>query len=53
MQLGVKDRNGLGLGLHISKMLVESHGGKLWVESKFGDGSTFFISITATDLNAL
>ncbi len=49
-QLGSKDRNGLGLGLHISKMLVESHGGKLWVESQFGYGSTFFVSIPAMDL---
>ncbi|MGE0633359.1 MAG: ATP-binding protein, partial [Pseudobdellovibrionaceae bacterium] len=38
-QLGSKDRNGLGLGLYISKMLVEAHGGKLWVESQLGIGS--------------
>ncbi|MGE3974548.1 MAG: sensor histidine kinase [Bdellovibrionales bacterium] len=40
-QLGSKDRRGLGLGLHISKMLVEAHGGKLWVDSKLGEGSVF------------
>ena len=44
-QLGSKDRRGLGLGLHISKMLVEAHGGKLWVESKLGEGSLFSIKL--------
>ncbi len=36
---------GLGLGLPISKMLVELHGGKIWVNSKFGEGSVFGFSI--------
>ncbi len=44
-QLGSKDRSGLGLGLHISKMLVETQGGKMWVESKLGEGSTFYIKL--------
>ena len=44
-QLGSKDRTGLGLGLYISKMLIEAHQGQLWVQSKIGEGSTFFFSL--------
>lgn len=44
-QIGSKDRRGLGLGLYISKVLVEAHGGKLWVESSADKGSTFCIQL--------
>jgi PAS domain S-box-containing protein len=37
--------SGLGLGLSISRSIVEAHGGKLWVEDNPGGGSTFRFSI--------
>jgi signal transduction histidine kinase len=37
--------SGLGLGLSLSKRLVELHGGQIWVKSKKGKGSTFGFSI--------
>lgn len=44
-QLGNKDRRGLGLGLYISKTLVESHHGKIWATSKPGEGSIFCFTL--------
>jgi len=37
--------HGLGIGLPLSKMLVELHGGRIWFESEKGIGSTFSFSI--------
>ncbi|MEL7561788.1 HAMP domain-containing sensor histidine kinase [Dehalogenimonas sp. 4OHTPN] len=49
-QSGGEKLSGLGLGLALSKMIIELHGGRVWVESEPGHGATFGLALpTAAD----
>ena len=41
----ITDKSGLGLGLYISAEIVKQHGGRIWVESETGKGSTFYVAL--------
>jgi signal transduction histidine kinase len=45
--------NGLGLGLYISRLIVEAHGGRIWCDSKVGEGSRFSFAVPIDGAAAL
>lgn len=50
---GLRQGGGTGLGMPISKSLAEAHGGRLWLDSAAGKGSTFYVAlpVKAENLN--
>lgn len=43
--ISANEVSGLGLGLFITKQIVDSHSGKIWVDSELGKGATFFVEL--------
>jgi signal transduction histidine kinase len=44
-ETGMRQGEGTGLGLPISRKLTEAHGGRMWVESRPGEGATFYAAL--------
>ncbi len=46
--VSTKGEEGMGMGLAISRSIIEAHGGRLWAESELGSGCQFFFSLPTT-----
>ena len=44
-QLDKSDRQGVGLGLYIARCVVQAHGGRIWAESKLGEGTRVYFTM--------
>jgi len=44
---------GMGIGLYISKRIVEAHGGRIWVSSEVGQGSTFYVALPLPSVDSV
>lgn len=50
---GTAGEQAFGLGLYISKQIVEAHGGKLWFKTEEGSGTTFYIFLPGENVDSL